>query len=114
MKLIGSKMESDFREELIRSNQALQAHDSKLRMALESKGYDIKNSYVLHWTPEQLEDKYTVLVGGAYIVDVEIDKYDGSKNPLIEQNELKPYMHGLSKMNQVRLAVAQDLACTKT
>ena len=38
MKLIGSKMESDFREELIRSNEALQAHDSKLRIALTSQG----------------------------------------------------------------------------
>lgn len=114
MKLIGSKMESDFREELIRSNEALQAHDSKLRIALESKGHDIKNSYVLHWIPEQLEDLYTVLVGGSYLVDVEINKYDGSKKSRVERNELKPYMHGLSKMNQVRLAVAQDLASTKT
>lgn len=114
MKLIGSKMERDFREELIRSNEELQAHDSKLRIALESKGHDTQNSYVLHWVPEQLEDLYTVLVDGSYLVDVEIDKYDDSKNPLVERNELKPYVHGLSKMHQVRLAVAQDLTCTKT
>lgn len=114
MKLIGSKMESDFREELSRSNEALQARDSKLRMALESEGHDSINSYVLHWIPEQLEDLYTVLVGGSYIVDVEIDKYDCSKSPTVQRHELKPYMHGLSKMNQVKLAVAQDLACSKT
>lgn len=114
MKLIGSKMESEFREELIRSNEALQAHDSKLRMALESEGHDSKNSYVLHWISEQLEDLYTVLVGGSYIVNVEIDKYEGSKRPIVLRNELKPYLHGLSRMNQVRLAVAQDLACSKT
>jgi len=107
-------MESDFREELLQSNDALQDPDSKLQKALQAKGHDTKNAYVLHWTPEQLEDLYTVLIGGSYLVDVEIDKYDNSKPPIVEENELKSYLHGLSKMNQVRLAVAQDLACTKT
>ena len=107
-------MESDFREELIGSNEALQARDSKLRMVLESEGHDSINSYVLHWVPEQLEDLYTVLVGGSYVVDVEIDKYDGSKSHTVQRHELKTYLHGLSKMNQVRLAIALDLACSKT
>lgn len=110
MKLVGSKMESDFREELLRSNDALQVSDSKLRKVLEAHGHDTKNAYVLHWIPEQLEDLYTVLVSGTYLVDVEINKYDSSKPPVVEKNELKSYLHGLSKMNQVRLAVAQDLA----
>lgn len=114
MKLIGSKMENDFRKELLRSNDALQDPGSKLREALEAEGHDAKNAYVLHCTPEQIEDLYTVLIGGTYLVDVEIDKYDNSKPPIVKRNELKPYLHGLSKMNQVRLAVAQDLACTKT
>jgi hypothetical protein len=114
MKLIGSKMESDFREELIRSNTAIQESESKLRKALESEGHDTKNAYVLHWTPEQLEDLYTVLIDGSYLVDVEIDKYDECKSPKVERNELKTYLKGLSKINQVRLVVAQDLACTKT
>lgn len=114
MKLIGSKMECDFREELLRSNEALQATDSKLRQALETEGHETKNAYVLHWTPEQLEDLYTVLIDGSYLLDVEIDKFDNSKAPIIERNEIKSYLHGLSKMNQVRLAVARDLACTKT
>lgn len=115
MRLIGSKMESEFREELLRSNDLLQDPESKLRKALASEGHDTKKAYVLHWTPEQLEDLYTVLIGGSYLVDVEIDKYDNSKPPIIvERNELKPYLHGLSKMNQVKLAVAKDLACTKT
>lgn len=107
-------MEGDFREELLRSNDALQVPDSKLRQALEAEGHETKNAYVLHWTPEQLEDLYTVLIGGSYLVDVEIDKYDNAKAPILERNAIKPYLHGLSKINQVRLAVAQDLACTKT
>ncbi|PBQ29435.1 hypothetical protein AYI97_00755 [Shewanella algae] len=64
--------------------------------------------------PQSNSKTYTVLIGGSYLVHVEIDKYDNSKAPLLERNEIKPYLHGLSKMNQVRLAVAQDLACTKT
>lgn len=107
-------MESEFREELLRSNEALQDPDSKLRLALEADGHETINAYVLHWIPEQLEDLYIVLIGGSYLVEVEIDKYDISKAPILERNEIKPYLHGLSKMNQVRLAVAQDLACSKT
>ena len=107
-------MESDFRKELSKSNEALQEPGSKLRQALEAEGHDTKNAYVLHWTPEQLEDIYTVLISGSYLVDVEIDKCDRSKPAILERNELKSYLHGLSKVNQVRLAVAQDMACTKT
>lgn len=114
MRLVGSKMESDFREELLRSNDALQDPDSKLRQVLAAEGHDTENAYVLHWTPEQLEDRYTLLIDGSYLVDVEIGKYDNSEPPIIERNELMPYLNGLSKMNQVRLAVAQDLAGKKT
>ena len=52
MKLIGSKMESDFRDELLSSNNALQDSGSKLRQALTAAGHETKNAYVLHWTPE--------------------------------------------------------------
>ncbi len=38
MKLIGSKMERDFREQLIRSNEALQSVNDKLRSALVDNG----------------------------------------------------------------------------
>jgi hypothetical protein len=114
MKLIGSRMEIDFREELLRSNDTLQEPDSKLRKALADQGHDTRNAYVLHWIPEQLEDVYTVLIGGSYLVDVEIAKYSNSKPPIVERSELKFYLKGLSKMNQVRLAVAKDLAGAKT
>ncbi len=110
MKLIGSKTESDFRIELVRSNEGLRKPESKLRKALESEGHDVSNAYVLHWTPEQLEDIYVVLIEGSFLVSVEIDKFDSSKQPIFERIELKDYLHGLSKMNQIRLAVAQDLA----
>jgi len=81
---------------------------------LQSGGHDTKSAYILRCTTEQLEDLYTILIGDSYLVDVEIDKYDNSKPSLVERGESKPYLHGLSKVNQVRLAVTQDLACTKT
>lgn len=114
MKLIGSKMESDFREVLLRSNSALQDPNSRLRQVLELNGHETKNAFVLHWTPEQLEELYTVLIDGLYLVSVEIDKFDKFKSPTIERFELKLYLHGLSKVNQVQLAVAQELASAKS
>ena len=89
MKLIGSEMKSDFREELLRSNDALQDPDSKLTQALQAEGHETKNAFVLHWTPEQLEDLYKVLIGGSYLVVVEIDKYDSSKAPILKKNYIK-------------------------
>ncbi|BBM02475.1 hypothetical protein GL2_25490 [Microbulbifer sp. GL-2] len=80
MKLIGSRMESDFLKELTQSSDALQEPGSILRKALAAEGHDTKTAYVLHWIPEQLEDLYTVLITGSYLVDVEIAKYDNS-NP---------------------------------
>ena len=105
-------MEEDFRKVLISSNESLKDPDSELRKALISEGHRVSNAYVLHWTPEQLEDIYIVLIDGSFLVSVEIDKYDNSKPPIFERIELKEYLHGLSRMNQVRLAVAQELAGT--
>ena len=113
MKLVGSKTEKEFRKELIRSNHTIQDPDSKLRRVLEAKGHDTNNAYLLHWIPEQLEDLYTVLIDGSYIINVEISKYDNSTIPIIERSELQTYLHGLSKTNQIRLAVALDLAENK-
>ena len=114
VRLIGSKMEEDFREELVYSNAALQNPDSRLHQVLESHGYSTSRAYVLHWTPEQLEDIYVVLIDASVLVSVEIDKFEGACLPEVDEMELKDYVRGLSRMNQVRLAVAQDLASAKT
>jgi hypothetical protein len=109
LKLIGSKMEHDFRQELIRSNVGLNKQKSNLGKTLEKEGFNILNAFVLHWTAEQLEDIFVVFVDGSFLISVEIDKYDSSKKLIIERIDLNDYLHGLSKMNQVRLAVALDL-----
>ena len=110
MQLIGSKMEQDFREELVGSQAALQNPDSSLHQVLESHGYSTCRAYVLHWTPDQLEDIYIVLVDGSVLVSIEIDKLEQAGFPKVEEMDLKTYVRSLSRMNQVRLAVAQDLA----
>lgn len=114
MELIGSKVEKDFREELIRSNIGLREPSSRLGQILVGEGCDTRKAYVLHCTPDQLEDFYTVLIEGSYLLTVEISKSDSSEPAIVERTELKSYKHGLSKVNQVRLLVAQELACTKT
>lgn len=70
--------------------------------------------HILHYIPEQLEDLYTVLVSCSYLLEIEIDKYDDSIPPIVKRRELKSYLIGLSKVNQIRLATAYDLASTKT
>ena len=113
MKLIGSKMEEDFRQELMKSHELFKS-PSRLRDALESQGHPTSNAYVLHWTPDQGEDIYEVLIDGAYLVSVELDRVNPDSTPEYERTELKDYKHGLSRMNQVRLLVAQDLVGRKT
>ena len=113
MKLIGSKMEKDFRIELINSSESLEDETCKLRQALVSEGHCIKNAYVLHWTPEQTEDIYVVLINGSFLLHIEIDKFNSSVRPTFDRQEINDYSHGLSRMHQVQLAVALDLANKK-
>ena len=103
-------MEHDFRQELMRSNEGLRNPESRLRVALEGEGYNTVNAYVLNWVPEQLDDIYLVLIDGSFLVRVEIDKCEQIEPPHLERIELNEYLHGLSKMNQVCLAVAKKLA----
>ena len=113
MKLIGSKMEKDFRGELQKSRESFSS-ESRLRDALESQGHTTNNAYVLHWTPDQGEDIYVVLIEGAYLVSVELDRLNPETPPIFERIELKEYSDGLSRMYQVKLLVAQDLSSAKT
>jgi hypothetical protein len=116
MKLIGSKMESDFRKELINSHNQLFSpeSDSKLKQVLENAGHSTAKAYVLDWIPDQTEDIFTVLIDGKYLVSTEIDRFDQASQAVVERQEIKSYLKGLSRINQVRLLVAQDLANEKT
>lgn len=103
-------MESDFRDKLIASNKYHFSGDSRLKSVLESNGHRTENAYVLHWTPDQGEDLYTILIDGEYLVTTELDRCDLSVTPIVERSEIKGYIKGLSRMYQVQLAVAKELA----
>ena len=110
MKLIGSKLEADCRNELLASNQEIMAAGSRLGKAIESQGHEKENAYVLHWIPDQTEDTCLVLVGGSSLVSIELSNTDQSAPPIVEHISLSEYEHGLSRVNQVKLAVAKELA----
>lgn len=115
MKLRGSKTEQDHRDELLASHEfhfSLKAQ-SRLKKTLQQAGCTTNNAYVLHWTPDQSEDFYTVLVDGIFLVVVEIDRYEVAIEPIVKRHELTDYVKGLSRMQQVRLLVAQELANEK-
>lgn len=112
MKLIGSKQEKDFRQELQGSNIA-SAQDSKaeeiLKVLITTFG-EVKSAYILNWTPDQSEDIFTLLVGLDRIAKIEISRVNDSEEPIIEPLNLKDFQKGLSKIFRIKLAVAIDLA----
>lgn len=113
MRLIGSRTEKEMREQLKKSNDFFKT-PSRLRSALESQGHKASKAMVLHWTPDQTEDIYVVLIEGAYIVSVELDRANQDATPICERIELNDYKHRLSRVNLIQLAVAQELASAKT
>lgn len=116
MKLIGSKTEQDYRDELLASREYhFSDHPkSRLKKILKEAGHNTENAYVLHWTPDQAEDFFTVLIDGAYLVSTCIDRYSNDSKPDVTRYELGAYVKGLSRMHQVRLLVAQELANART
>ncbi len=116
MKLIGSKAEQECRDELLASHEfhfSMNAQ-SRLKEVLQCAGYRTDNAFILHWTPDQSEDCYTVLIEGKFLVAVEIDRCGNEIEPIIERHELTAYLKGLSRMYQIRLLVAQGLVNEKT
>lgn len=111
MKLIGSKTEEEFREQLKESFFRLFHSDEKHKLldALVQSYSQVKTAYILHWIPEQGEDLYTVLINNNIISYVEIEK-EGVNAPIVHSIELSEYKKGLKKNDQIRLAVALDLA----
>lgn len=112
MKLIGSLTEQQLREELIRSNRALQDGTSgRLAGVLASAGIDVAGAYVLNWTPEQFEDIYSVLISINEVLHVEIPRSEGAIQ--LEREMLASYERDCSKSHRLRIAVARDLLRSK-
>lgn len=111
MKLIGSKTEQEFREQLIQSKKSLfSGEDRRNLREVISKFYpQMKTAYVLDWIPEQGEDLYKILINDDIIGKIEL-RCSNVDEPIVESLTVSQYLHSLSKRNQIQLAVALDLA----
>lgn len=111
MRLIGSKQEQEVRNELINSHKTLFGGGSDERLLKVLKLYfDMKTAYILNWIPEQGEDLYTLLINTDMIARIEISRINQKADPIIKTCELKEFQKGLSKILQIKLVVAIDLA----
>lgn len=112
MKLIGSKTEQELREQLIKSNQSLFKSEEKRRLleVIRSSYPEMNTAYIIHWIPEQGEDIYKILINDCIIAEIELDRYNAEVEPIVESKTVPQYLQGLSKQNQIKLAVAIDLA----
>ncbi|MFC4323307.1 hypothetical protein [Litchfieldia salsa] len=68
------------------------------------------SSYIIDWIPGQGEDFYTILINTDRIVKVEVERESKSVVQVDDPITLIEYKKGLSKINQIKLAVAIDLA----
>jgi hypothetical protein len=110
MHLRQTKTEQEFLSELQRSHDALFNSNEKspLYAALCHVLPELKTAYVLGCTPEQAEDIYMVLIDNTKLVKVEIERKSGVCLT-VEHLDLRHYERGLSKINQIQLAVAKEM-----
>lgn len=71
---------------------------------------EMKTAYIIHWIPEQSEDIYKVLIDVNIILEIELDRFNTEIEPIVNLKSIPKYIQGLSKQNQIKLAVALDLA----
>lgn len=112
VKLIGSKTEQDIRKQLVKSNELLFKSEENKRLleVIRSLYPEMKVAYIIDWIPEQGEDIYRLLINEDIILEIELDRYNGEIEPIIETKSIIQYLQGLSKQNQIKLGVALDLA----
>ncbi|KOO47181.1 hypothetical protein [Priestia koreensis] len=112
MKLIGSKTEQEIRELLIKSNQLLFKSEEKKRLleVIKCSYPEMITAYIIYWIPEQGEDIYKILINDSIISEIELERNNSEIMPKVETITISQYLRGLSKQNQIKLAVALDLA----
>lgn len=70
----------------------------------------MQTAYILYWIPEQGEDIITFLVDIDAVTTIELDCYDYSIAPIVDVYPIERLHSRLSKINQIKVAVALDLA----
>ncbi|PWV56686.1 hypothetical protein [Chitinophaga sp. S165] len=110
MELRGTEIESEFRDRLVRSNEALfNAEECKdLLNILREVCAGMKTAYILRHIPDQDSDWYVILVNDDKVVKIEL-RHDNNQEPVIEVETITQYLNGLKKQRQIQLAVALDL-----
>lgn len=112
MKLIGSRVEQEMREELLRSNIALcDGSYGPLIAALESANVNIAGAFVVKWIHEQAEDIYAVLTSSREVLIVEVPRGEGRF--LLDRQDLAVYKKKCSKIQRLKMAVAEDLLASR-
>ncbi len=115
MKLIGSKTEKDIEAELLAltSNALASPKGSYLKRLLSELNVSSQKVIVLSSFPDESCDVYLLLIENRLIGQVEIDSGD-LDNPIIETFTIPEYKSGLSKIQQLKLAVAKVLLSSET
>lgn len=111
MKLIGSSTEQEIRTRLLGSKEELFTNpkNRNLLQCLIGASPNMKTAFVLYWIPEQGEDIYQILVNDDLILEIEIS-HDGIIEEPVKSYTISQYLVGKKRMDQIKLAVALDLA----
>lgn len=108
MKLKGSRVEKELRDELLRSNVALRDGSyGRLAVALQSNDVNPACAYVVKWIHEQAEDIYAVLAPADVLLIVEVPRDEGPVSA--QRADLVAYKNGSSRVQRLKIAVAEDL-----
>lgn len=112
MKLKGTKTEQNFRERLINSHVSLFQEQSNIKLLQVLKDFfpEMKTAYFIGHTPEQGEDLYRILINTDTVVFLEMNRYKQDAVPIFSKISVQEYLKGLSKMEQIKMAVALELA----
>ncbi|MDG0813985.1 hypothetical protein [Cohnella rhizosphaerae] len=112
MKLKGTITEQGYRKELQASKNRLFNDESTCRfLSIIKESFPaMKTAYILYWIPEQGEDIITFLVDTHSVITIELDRFDHQVEPIIEIYPFESLLKGFSKMHQIKIAVALDLA----
>lgn len=110
IKLRGTNVEQQLRDQLLGSREWLLDTDEgqKVYNALKQFCPQIIVAYILGSIPEQGEVFYEVLINYEMVIDIEIT-HDNIAT-LNKSATISQYLKKLSKVNQIKLAVAIDLA----
>ena len=115
MNLVDSKTEKDIKTELValNSNVFNCAKGFALKEFLSELSFNIQEVIVLNNFPDETCEVYLLLLENRLIGQVEVDS-DDLDNPTIETFTIPEYKKGLSKIQQIRLAIAKTLLSSET